>query len=393
MRVLILEFITTIGGVQSVYKNVLPYLSKKHEIFFLDPYQDKFDEEIKNIPHVNYVDIKINSPNALGWKNNRAKLNIFLKYGLIYMKYIFKVKAFINEQNIDLIYVSGKKGVAFAYIIKLITGTNYIYHSHGFNTHKDIGRFYLTGMEKAVKIIAVSHDVKNKLIKAGNKKKKLLVVYNGVDMNYIHKRAKLLDNLKFNNNEFNIISISSLHEGKGIHILIETINKMLSCGLSCHLRIIGDITNKHEEEYIKNLISLSKKVDSSKIEFLGFQKNVFPYIRESDILVLPSTQGFESFGMVLVEAMCLNKAVIGSRIGGVPEVIKDGHCGYLTIPGDINDLYKKLILLYNDRVKLESMGNQGYNLVMNNFSAELQANNIARIIDNISLKDGRRLRV
>src|SRR5574344_1849812 len=117
MKILILEFITSVGGVQTVYRNIMPYLVKKHEIYFLDPYENEFDKKIISDKNAKIVNMPIKSKSALGWRTSN-KLKILIKYGWSYFKYLLKLIKFVKSEKIDLIYVSGKKEITFACIIK-----------------------------------------------------------------------------------------------------------------------------------------------------------------------------------------------------------------------------------------------------------------------------------
>jgi glycosyltransferase involved in cell wall biosynthesis len=71
------------------------------------------------------------------------------------------------------------------------------------------------------------------------------------------------------------------------------------------------------------------------------------FYREADLVVAPSR--FESFGLVHLEAMMFGKAVIGCKIGGMPEVIAEGKSGLLAEPGDVASLHAAIARLLGDR--------------------------------------------
>jgi glycosyltransferase involved in cell wall biosynthesis len=75
----------------------------------------------------------------------------------------------------------------------------------------------------------------------------------------------------------------------------------------------------------------------------------------SSLVVLPSTSEAESFGMVLAEAMASGRPVIGSNIGGIPQVFVDGESGILVPPGDIDALSAAMIRILTDRERAERL--------------------------------------
>jgi len=88
-----------------------------------------------------------------------------------------------------------------------------------------------------------------------------------------------------------------------------------------------------------------------------------------DVFVLPSKIR-ESFGMVLVEAMACGIPVIGSNIGGIPEIIKDSFNGYLFEPGNEKDLTDKLSKILSDEKLRKQLSANALKTVENRFTVE-----------------------
>lgn len=105
--------------------------------------------------------------------------------------------------------------------------------------------------------------------------------------------------------------------------------------------------------------------------FLGFldQKAVSRFLLESRFLVLCSTW-FEGFPMVVAEAMMAGKAVVASRIGGIPELVEDQVTGLLFDPGDIGDLVDKIRYLWERPELCRQMGRAGREKALREYSPE-----------------------
>jgi len=96
---------------------------------------------------------------------------------------------------------------------------------------------------------------------------------------------------------------------------------------------------------------------SDKVRFLGWRDDIPEILQILDIFVLPSLN--EGMGRVLVEAMASGKPIVASKVGGIPDLVKHGHNGFLVAPGDANGLslaIKKLI--EDEQLRLE-MGARG----------------------------------
>jgi glycosyltransferase involved in cell wall biosynthesis len=82
-----------------------------------------------------------------------------------------------------------------------------------------------------------------------------------------------------------------------------------------------------------------------------------------DLFVLPSLN--EGMGRVLVEAMASGKPVVGSNVGGIPDLIKNGHNGFLVEPGDEIDLSVAIEKVLTDAKMRDEMGRKGKTMARN----------------------------
>lgn len=142
-----------------------------------------------------------------------------------------------------------------------------------------------------------------------------------------------------------IQSILQLIPYKGPDILLRAFAEMRGSHPDVRLRLIGDGPMRAECEALAKQLGISDYVD-----FLGFRdrKYVGEALRGCSVFVLPSLTNSESFGIVVAEAMALDRAVIGSRIGGLPELIDDERTGLLVPPGDVTALAAAMARLISD---------------------------------------------
>lgn len=102
--------------------------------------------------------------------------------------------------------------------------------------------------------------------------------------------------------------------------------------------------------------------------FVDHQKNVWPYLAASDLLVVPSLS--ESFGLAAVEGMAAGIPLLASDTGGLREIIEDGVTGVLFRPGDADDLAEKLLHLLNGAPECKSLAEAGRRRYEGNFTME-----------------------
>jgi len=143
--------------------------------------------------------------------------------------------------------------------------------------------------------------------------------------------------------------IGTLTQAKGVELLINAF-KAIQPQHSVQLLIAG----KGSEQYEAQL----KRNQSNNIKFLGYVKpdEFYPLI---DLLVVPSIWQ-EALGMVVVEAFAHGVPVIGSRRGGIPEMIQDGSNGFLFDPDNLQNLTRILTFALQNQHLLTVMGDQAF---------------------------------
>jgi glycosyltransferase involved in cell wall biosynthesis len=188
----------------------------------------------------------------------------------------------------------------------------------------------------ADKIISPSNFMHRQLIKGGLEEDKLICL-----PNFIPDKLYEMQNggFKFVRDR-TVLYYGRLAAEKGIDVLLEA-KKLLPGDVK--LKIIG--TGPEEEK-------LKKRVDDEaipNIQFLGFRQGLDLYqeIKSSKCTLLPSIWN-EVFGLTVIESYCLGTPVIGSDIGGIQEIIKDGRTGFLSKcndPGDFAEKINKLLTM------------------------------------------------
>jgi len=104
------------------------------------------------------------------------------------------------------------------------------------------------------------------------------------------------------------------------------------------------------------------------VQFLGFRSDAADLITAADVLVMPSVA--EAFGLVVAEALYLGTPVVGSRVGGIPEIVADGVDGILVPPADSAALAEALGGVLNDGALRRRLSGAGRERVRRDFSFE-----------------------
>ena len=126
---------------------------------------------------------------------------------------------------------------------------------------------------------------------------------------------------------------------------------------------------------------------SSKIVFTGKRKNIFHLLKISDFFVLPSIER-EGLSIALIEALAMGLPVIGTRVGGIPEVIEENSNGFLIEPDNANELADAISKLIQDRALMEKMGKVGTKISLSKFSNSRMIEEIEKIYSILLYKKG-----
>jgi D-inositol-3-phosphate glycosyltransferase len=166
---------------------------------------------------------------------------------------------------------------------------------------------------------------------------KIRVVPLGVDIHRFnpleHKKAEARRHFELPPKDCIVGVLGRLDKLKGQHVLIQAIPEILKRHRHAFLLIAGDETAGASgyKEYLRELCrTLNIK---RSVKFLPFIEDVPHLVAALDVFVLPSFS--ETYGLVVLEAMAMEKPVIATDSGGVPELVRHGKTGLLIKPNDI----------------------------------------------------------
>ena len=196
----------------------------------------------------------------------------------------------------------------------------------------------------ATNVIAVSSEICDAVGYAGNAK--VRCIHNGIDLERVRARGKqraLRKDLGFLENDTVIGVVGRMTPIKGHQIFLKSAARLVQQeGDKVRFLIVGEGPLEGSLKELAISLGLGEKVI-----FAGHRNDVYDVIEAIDIFVLPSYH--EGIPMVLLEAMALNRAVIASRVGGIPEVVDHEVNGLLVSAGKENELAEACRLLIHDK--------------------------------------------
>ncbi|MEM1552340.1 MAG: glycosyltransferase [Candidatus Bathyarchaeia archaeon] len=155
---------------------------------------------------------------------------------------------------------------------------------------------------------------------------------------------------------------------KGVHVLIDAFAQVAQEFPDAQLWIIGKAENKGYAQLLK--AQVARLGLNGRVIFMNAmpQQELARKIAQARALVLPSLS--EGLGRVVIEAMACSIPVIGSRVGGIPEIIQDGVTGFLVLPGDVNALAQRIRWILSHPEEAKQMGQRAREFAERFFSAK-----------------------
>ena len=285
--------------------------------------------------------------------------------------------------NISIVHARSRAPAWSCFLASRITGRKFVTTFHGtYNFNSKLKKFYNSIMVRSDLIIAGSNfifsHIKENYFDYLNDKKKLLVIFRGINVDYFDETTimendekKILKNWDIDKDKKIILLPGRLTSWKGHEIFIEAINLTnIELGYEAFYAVILG-SDQGRELYKKKLIRLSEQYRLSKqIRFIDHCKNMAIAYKVSDIIVSASNEP-EAFGRVSVEAQSMGKPILASNIGGSKETVIDGKTGFLFESNNPKSLSKQILRLVNmEETSLKMIGIEGRKNITQRFNVE-----------------------
>lgn len=241
-------------------------------------------------------------------------------------------------------------------------------HSMAKNEQGSLGKKVNTFMYRhcGVVPVALSSEVKKSIGEVYGLQESIIpVVYNGIDLSKCIRK-----NDYEANGVFTIVHVGRFMKVKNHKTLIRAFARFAEKKGNVRLQLLG------EGELLDEMKDYAEKLEvADKVEFLGLQSNVYPYLNKADVFCLPSE--YEGVPMTLIEAMGTGLPIIASNVGGIPDMLVNEENALLVEPNNIS-VEVAIERLYNDDKLRIRLGNAAL-LRSEEFSADAMASSYIKI--------------
>jgi glycosyltransferase involved in cell wall biosynthesis len=367
-----------IGGVAVATERLSKSLiAEGHEVLVLLPWGQDQIAKIREVDGVSIFEFNFRAP-FYGFKF----IKVLVAYLIFLVPTIVKLRAFIRSHGVNLVVLSYLEANELYFLLaRPLLGVPYVVWLHGsdINLMPEEGvstrRAKAMLIRRANGIVTASVDLLSQA-RALVKKlpEKSAVIPLGIDPKWGEKAE---DNAYVLPEKY-ILTLAWATPVKGPEIIVEAFNKIKNQFPEISLVMVG---SGPDEQKIRKLIqdlSLSERVVR-----LGTVPNstLPPVFSRALFGVIPSRH--EGFGQVALEFHLMNKCVIASRTGGLPEIVKDMINGLLITPGDVEELAKKMTFLLNNPELCHTLGLRGNRQVHEQYTHEKMSRRFVELFEQV----------
>lgn len=296
-----------------------------------------------------------------------------------------ELKSLLICDGIDIIHARfGPSGIGMIKLKKEL-GVPLLTSFHGFDVPSAQRPIYTKQLLELFQVgdmfTTTSNYMRDILIKFGCNEDKVLVQNSGIDLRKFSLNNKTMSSCNRSSN-ITILTIGRLIKKKGMEYLIEAINRAQEYHPEIELRIVGDGDLRRELTELVNKLNIH-----GKVKFLGSltHDRVVDELKHADIFALTSVEdnngNQEGIPNVLKEAMACGLPIISTWHAGIPELVKDGECGFLVPEKDSNAIVDVIVKLLRLRETWSDMGKKGREIVKQSFNVDKQILKLERVYE------------
>ncbi len=354
-----------VGGAERLLAMSLPYLNRSmfdYQVAYFLTHKDEL------VPEFEQAGIPV------------FCLNINKSYNL---GAILRLVRLLRQQKIEILHINSPHAGILGRVAAHLAGVKAVVYTEHMplerqNRLAQLGNLLTYPLNDTTVAVsdAVLHSVLDRqIIKRGT----YVTIHNGVDLNAIATagmcQTPLRESLGIAAHHQVVGNVANLYPGKGHQYLLEAARLVLNQCPDVTFVIVGKEKRKEDLERLQELARRLRIQD--RVIFTGFRRDVFQLMATFDVFVLPSL--WEGFGIVLLEAMALGKPVVGTDVGGIPEVIDNGLNGFLVEPRNPQQLAEKILELLRNETLRNQMGQNGMQKVRDRFSIQRTVREIEKV--------------
>ena len=269
--------------------------------------------------------------------------------------------------NADVLHAHGYKSDLYCYYA--LRGTNTPLVSTCHTWYDNDVKVWLYGvldrfiLKNFAGVIAVSEEVRQRLLAAGVKRERIWLIRNGIDVNVYPRHSKANAERE---ERLTVGLVGRLSPEKGVDIFLNAAAKILSAMPNVTFLVAGDGPDREALQAQIQALNIQ-----TKARLLGRLDDLRGFYQSLDLLVSASRQ--EGLPMALLEGTACGLPVVATAVGEVPSIVENGRTGIIVPPQDADALAEGMLALLRDPERRNRMGVAARELVAKEFSSQRMA--------------------
>ena len=299
---------------------------------------------------------------------------------------IAKVRELATHVSADVVHTHGYKADVYVYLalrglgVPLVSTCHTWYDTDLFLSIYGIAdRFVL---RKYTRVVAVSDEVKQRLLKAGVREEKIRMVRNGIDLRRFDGALPWLRKEAHPERALVVGLVGRLAWEKGVDVFLRAAAEVLVEFPETRFVVVGE---GPDQEKLERLIDASLIRES--VEMLGRREEMASVYASLDVMVSSSRQ--EGLPMAVLEGMASGMALVATAVGAVPTVVEDGRTGVLVPADDAGLLAAGIAELLRDPAKRRLLGDAARRRIEEEYSAARMTRDYLRVYEE-AIAEGKR---
>jgi glycosyltransferase involved in cell wall biosynthesis len=288
------------------------------------------------------------------------------------------IRSLTSKTKADIVHAHGYKGDIYTYFALRGSDTPFVSTCHNWIDDNLLVTLYGMADRRVLRsysaVVAVSDEVKQRLLKAGVRADKVHLIRNGIDLRPFDNALPSLRNNGSGDDALQVGFIGRLSSEKGADIFLEAAARVLIELPSTKFVVVGEGPDRDKlESLIDNL-----KIRES-VSMVGRRDDMPAVYASLDMMVSSSRR--EGLPMGILEGMASRLPLVATSVGDVPTVVLDGRTGVLVPPEDPKSLASAIVTLLRNPAQRESFGAAAKKLIEDEFSATRMTNDYLRVYE------------
>ncbi len=278
---------------------------------------------------------------------------------------VLKIRSFLKARPVDVLHCHGPRDHQYAVLAANKRTVRHLVRTKHNHSHMRSGFLSRMLFNPVARVITVSEWVRQALIEDGLAPERVSTLHDAIDIDRFTPRPRDPEVLRahgLEGVETIVGSLSSLHPRKGVEATLRAYRLVRDALPDASMRCV--LVGKRFEQWQPLVAELGLE---DEVVFPGYQVDQPAYLALLDVYVLPSLK--EALGTSIVEAMCMERPVVVSGVGGIPEAVTEGTGVVVDDPTPEN-LAAEIIALVRDPERRSSLGKAARARALEHFSMQ-----------------------